>query len=369
MVIAQGMRPPTGLRGRPSGWERLARVLALGMALGVTTATFAQAEPTAADKETARALLDQGDAAYKASNFSEALQRYGAAHAIMNVPTTGIEVAKAQEALGKLVEARDTLLEVARFPKKPNEPQAFSKARERAQTHAAEIAARIPAIRIQVTGLPSGTTPAVTIDGAEVNPAILGVPRKLNPGKHVITASASGYAEARREVEVAERAELDVPLELTPSAAAPAPVPAPVPATEAPAKPSSPPPAATDAKADTTSGSSTSSLAYIGFGVAAVGLTVGGITGALAFSKAGTASDQCTNNVCPPAAQADIDSSKTMGTVSTVSFAVGFVGAAIGIYGLMTPSEPEATSTARPTNRIRLQPTVGVGNVGLMGQF
>jgi hypothetical protein len=335
------------------------------MALGVTTANLAQAEPTAADKETARALLDQGDAAFKASNFSEALQRYGAAHAIMNVPTTGIEVAKAQEALGKLVEARDTLLEVARFPKKPNEPQAFSKARERAQAHAAEIAARIPALRIQVTGLPSGTTPAVTIDGAEVNPAILGVPRKLNPGKHVITASAPGYAEARREVDVAERAELDVPLELTPSAAAPVPVPA----TEPPPKPSSPPPAAPDAKADTTSGSSTSSLAYIGFGIGAVGLTVGGITGALAFSKAGTASDQCTNNVCPPAAQADIDSSKTMGTVSTVSFAVGFVGAAIGIYGLMTPSEPKATSTARPTNRIRLQPTVGVGNVGLMGQF
>ncbi len=368
MVIAQGMRPPTRLRGKPSGWIRIARVLALGMALGVTTASLAQAEPTAADKETARALLDQGDAAYKANNFTEALQRYGAAHAIMNVPTTGIEVAKAQEALGKLVEARDTLLEVARFPKKPNEPQAFSKARDRAQTHAAEIATRIPAIRIQVTGLPSGTTPAVTIDGTEVNPAILGVPRKLNPGKHVVTASAPGYADARREVDVAERAELDVELELKPDAA-PALVPAPVPTSTAPAKPSTPPPAAPESKASTaTSEGSTSSLAYIGFGVGALGLTVGGITGALAFSKAGSASDQCTNNVCPPAAQSDIDSSKTMGTVSTVSFAVGFVGAAIGVYGLMSPSEPEG-SAAKPAPGLRLQPTVGVGNVGLMGQF
>ena len=73
---------------------------------------IARAEPTAGDKETARSLMDEGDRKFAAKDFKGALDAYQGAHAIMGVPTTGIEVAKAQEALGLLVEARDTLLAV-----------------------------------------------------------------------------------------------------------------------------------------------------------------------------------------------------------------------------------------------------------------
>src|SRR5262249_44553309 len=52
--------------------------------------------PSAADRETARKLLDDGDAAFEKKDYDGALKAYAAAHAIMHVPTTGIEVAKAQ---------------------------------------------------------------------------------------------------------------------------------------------------------------------------------------------------------------------------------------------------------------------------------
>ena len=369
MIKAEGSR--RGRSRRPvvaSAWTRTARVMLLGVALGLAGAGTAWAEPSAADKETARALLNGGDAAYKSGKHEEALKHYNAAHAIMNVPTTGIEVAKAQEALGKLVEARDTLLAVTRYPKKANEPKAFTNARERALARASAIAARIPSATIRVTGLAEGVSPTVTIDGVSVNPAVLGVPRKLNPGKHAIAVSAPGYAEVRKEIDVAERAEVEVPIELVKSGDVPAVAPGAVSApasssdgskTEAPSAATVPP------GGDAGTSQSTSSLAYVGFGVGAVGFVAGGITGALAFSKAGAAQDQCTDNICPPNAQSDIDSSKSMGTISTISFAVGVVGAAVGIYGLMSPSEPESPAASR----IRVQPAVGLGNVGLMGQF
>lgn len=48
--------------------------------------------------------MDQGDALFEARDFAGALRAYRAAHAIMGVPRTAIEVAKAEVALGRFVE-------------------------------------------------------------------------------------------------------------------------------------------------------------------------------------------------------------------------------------------------------------------------
>src|SRR4051794_38028802 len=96
----------------------LARVAIAGaLAAALSAPRDAQADPTPAEKETARALLDEGDREVEKKHYEAALKAFLAADAIMNVPTTGIELAKTQVLLGQLVEARDSALRVTRLPK------------------------------------------------------------------------------------------------------------------------------------------------------------------------------------------------------------------------------------------------------------
>src|SRR5579884_1405121 len=97
----------------------VASALALGAALG---ARSARADPTAADRETARALMDDGRALREKNDLRGALQRFKAADDIMHVPTTALEVARTQIPLGLLVEARDTIARIRLMPAKPGEP-------------------------------------------------------------------------------------------------------------------------------------------------------------------------------------------------------------------------------------------------------
>src|SRR5687768_9838148 len=93
----------------------------------------AGAQPSAADKETARSLMNQGDTARDEQDYRAALKAYEAADAIMRVPTTGLAVARMHEKLGQLLEARDKALAVARIPAGATEPAAFTTARNEAE--------------------------------------------------------------------------------------------------------------------------------------------------------------------------------------------------------------------------------------------
>ncbi|HWZ93161.1 MAG TPA: hypothetical protein VNW92_30085 [Polyangiaceae bacterium] len=341
--------------------------LALGAALSFTS--VARAEPSAADKETARSLLDDGDQKLENKDFAGALKSYQSAHAIMNVPSTGIEVAKTLVRLGRLVEARDTALSVSRMPKSSNEPRAFGQARTEAEGLASELAARIPSLELKVSGAAPGQELHVTIDGAAVPPAVATVPRKLDPGKHQISISSAGRSDLNASVELkeGEKRTLELALTSTPAAAPAAPVAAaPSPVAPAPVAPAAPAPAEPRSAAVPESKSGVSSLAYIGFGIGAVGVGVGTVTGLMSLSKASTAKKFCTGNDCTPAASDDINSSKSLANVSNVGFAVGIVGLGLGVYGLLSSGHaPEATqATARHWDVL-----LGARSVGVAGAF
>ena len=160
--------------------------------------------------------MKEGDAKFASKDYAGALKAYEAAHAIMQVPSTGLPLARAQLERGLLVEARDTLLQVARHPKEANEPAAYAKAREEANELSQKIAPRIPSVQIALEGAPSGAEVEVKVDGAVVPPAALSAPRKVNPGSHVITASASGFQAATANVTVREGDTQKVTLKLVP---------------------------------------------------------------------------------------------------------------------------------------------------------
>jgi hypothetical protein len=282
--------------------------------------------------EDARDKVDRKD-------LKGALESFKAADDIMHVPTTGFELARAQIAVGQLVEGRETLARVLRIPKAPSDPPPFERARSGASALYEEVGPRIPSLRMDVRNAPGEVT--VTVDDAPVAAAVLKLPLKVNPGHHVVVARA-GTGSARQEVDVAERETKDVVLQLTGVAQPDAP-------------PAAPP--------KDMGRSGTSPLVYVGFGIAGVGVVAGGVTGALMFSKKSALDDACTaDKKCPPSSQGDYDAAHTFATVSTISFVVAGVGAGIGIYGLLS-------SKGKSTGSVRVEPWAGLGSGGVRGTF
>lgn len=313
----------------------------------------AWAQPTDAEKETARSLMDDGDRLRNSQDLAGALQRYQAAHEIMKVPTTGIEVAKTQAALGQLVEARRTAIEVANLPAQDGEAQVMADARQEASDLAAQLATRIPSASIQIW--PAEAQPIVVIDGVQLPPAATGLPYRTNPGEHVIQVSAPGYQAAEQRFTLQEGASSTVAVNLVPEATAvtPAAPPPPEPA---------PPPAEQPAPAETRDFTN----AYIAFSIAGAGAVLGTVTGLLSLSKASDAKKNCEGNSCSSEAKDDIDSSKTMATFSNIGFGVAIAAGAWGLYeALSQPAASEAPAAASgPTTKVAFD--VGPDRAGAM---
>lgn len=301
--------------------------MALSLACGV-----ARAEPTAADVESARALYVEGLELRDKGELAESLARFRAAHALAATPITALELGRAESLVGNLVEAREVLLSVERLAPSPSESEKAKHARGEAKALAEQLRARIPAVRLAFDP-PQPTPPHVTIDAVEIPPEALGVPRRMNPGKHVVVAE-SGAARATVDVRLAEAETRTVTVVLRPAGAPP-------PREHVDPSPAPPPVASRD------DGGGPGALFWAGAGVAGVGVVVGTITGIVALSKSSALADECTGVHCPRSAQGDLDTSRTMGTVSTVSFVVAGVGAAVAVVAwLSRPSGGHASADA-----------------------
>ena len=308
---------------------------ALGaLAIVVTLTGTAAADPTATEKETARTLLLSGRDKRKAGQNKEALADFEKAHAIMHVPTTGLDLGKTQEALGLLVEARQTYLEASRYPVQKNEAPAFENARREAKKLADGITPRLASLTVSVP-----KDAKVKIDEGEISTSSIGVPLKVNPGKHQIVGSLGGD-EKRTTVELAEGESKSIELELAGSAAAP------------PANGDNKDNKDKDKKGET----KLNTLVFVGGGVAAAGLAVGTITGLMAIGIKNDVTSRCDPDLkCHEETKGlwdDIDKGVLMGNISTGAFVVAGIGAGILVYGLLNPQRAEPTA-----GKIRVLPS------------
>ncbi len=314
------------------------RVLASIVALSLLGASPVIAAPTAQEKETARQLVKSGRDKKKSGDVAAALDDFKAAHAIMDVPTTGLELGKAQIEARRWVEARDTLLAVARSAPAPRESPVFAKARTEAKALAKDLEPKIPQLTLELEHAPPGVR--VLVDDAEIAPAALSSPLALNPGKHVVRATLAAREE-RAEVELdagqTRKLSMDLSKLADPKGRK----------------------RKTEQVAATSSG--TSPWVYVGFGVAGAGVLVGGVTGALALSKGSTVDEGCVDARCPPSTHDDIDSGRILGNVSTVAFIVAAVGAGIGGVALLSSGKEKAAP--------KVQAWVAPGSAGLRGRF
>ncbi len=352
------------MASRPRPWTipLLAASVWLGM-LGhasPASAQFADEQsegPTASDKETARHLMDVGRTKYAEGDYEAALEAFRGADKIMGVTSTGLWMGKALEKLGRLVESRDKLLEVARIPPGDNESPVLREARDEAAALQLDVADRIPELEIVIEGLVEPARPTIKVGRSEVPLSTVHLPRKVDPGTHQIVATAPGHFDLSLEVTVAERERQRVTLLFKPNGEpiTPPPEPEPIPGP--------------DRGEGGMSGWMVTGI--VAGSVGAAGLILGAVTGGLSLSKASSAKEGCVDGVCPgnPEKESDRDASVTLAHVSTTGFVIGGVGAAIATVALVMELTGDDGAAPMADTAVRLTPLVGPGFVGVQGAF
>ena len=307
--------------------RRVTRGFVLVTALAWLLPTAAWAQPSDADRATARALAREGYEAQKHAHYELAADRFERADALVHAPTLLLGLARAQVGLGKLVEAHETYERILREPLAPSAPAAFGRAVEDAKREADVLAPRLAWVTFDVRGPAS---PQVFLDDVPVPAAALGVKRACNPGHHTVKAAAPGFVSMERVLAADEGTTQTLSLAMVPAAE---------PASE---RPSQAEPAAAAPVPAPSTGSFRTGFAIAALGAGVAGLAVGGVTGVLALNKHASLSDGCPNGHCSPDKSGDIGAYRTLANVSTVATIVGVAGAATGITLLLTT--PKSTS-------------------------
>jgi hypothetical protein len=305
---------------------RCSSLIGLGLVLLSRVAAAEPAAPDAATRKTARELAREGDKLMHQGECRAALDRLARAYALVNAPTISILEARCLATLGRLVEAADKYEQTRRTPIDAAAPKAFREAVEQAERELGQLRPRIPRLRIVMRGIaPDAPGTKVEVNGRLLPSSRIGTDELVNPGEHIVVAS-SGTQVERAIVMLAEKESRTVEL----SFAAPA---------------ERPPPPSMTARGEARlepEGSSQTTWGWVAMGIGAGGLVAGGISGAIALDKKATLDDVCAPR-CPPDHAQDIETFRTMRTVSWVGFGAGILGVGVGLGLLATAgSDPPA---------------------------
>jgi Tetratricopeptide repeat len=265
-----------------------------------------------------RALLDQG-------RFQEACQKFEESLSLASSPGTLLNLGNCYEQPGDLLRALAAFQRaLAEAPREadPDRRQAWTEAaKERVQA----VSERVPQLIVHPSPTPGVR---VQVDGQLIQS--LGVPLRLNPGKHRIDASADQKLPFIQEITLAASQKVDVTLpelEDLPSGASSVPPPY----TFTPPPADSPPSPSDDSRFGVWP------WALMGGGAAV--FATGIVTGIVANSKASDLDEQCSamrdasgRRICTdPALRDTRDSAETLATVTDVLWIGGLVVAGVGV--------------------------------------
>jgi hypothetical protein len=250
---------------------------------------------------------------------------------------------------GKTASAWAAFQEAASLAKTAGQTEREAKATRAAGALEANLERMIIVIKAPPPGL------MVKRGGVVIDAAAWGSPLPVDPGKHLLEASAPGKVPFSLEVASGGPGKA-ITVEIPPLADVPVP---------APAAPAAPP--ATPASSD--GAPSRRIAAYLTGGAGVVGVVVGAIMGSSAKSKWNEAETQdCkTSTLCNQTGVDLVSSAKTAATVSDVGFIAGGALVATSVILLVTalPTRP------RTTGRLMLSPAVDPkrGELLLRGSF
>lgn len=360
------------MRTMLEGVVRGMRASSLALALVFAAApALAQTEEEIAG---ARSAATQGVKAYEAGDYAQAVDLFQRAESLVHAPPHLLYMARAHEKLGHLVTARELYNKIIRENLAPSAPQAFRDAQAAAEEEIRAVEPRLARLTVTVEA-PPGVVATVTMDGKEVPAALLGVPRPVDPGEHVVEAKAEGYLAARQSTALTEGGNGTLALKLEVDPNAPVPAASPEPANE-PAPVAQPDPMPQDATPQD-QGIGLRTPSYIAFGLGAVGLGAGLLFTLQSASKRSDADklyDECASRgvdgqckesdpLASDVASLD-DEAGSARTLAIVGYAVGGLGVAAGVTLLVLDSQ-RSKSGSEP----RIVPWVGYQSAGISGTF
>jgi hypothetical protein len=308
------------------------RALAPSLAALILAVTPALAQDVAA----ADALFNRGIVDMEAGRFEKACPAIEESQRLDPRPGTLFTLATCEDRAGRIGTATTRYQDyLSQFRGMSAEQRARQKGRDKiAQDRIAALTPKIPQLTLILPpGAPAGTS--VTRDGVALRGPSLGVPLPVDPGSHVIVTDAPGRPQSRREITIAAGESKTVTVE-----------PGEISPTPAPSATVAPPPAVTSKEPAGSSGRGP--WIWIAGGIGVAGMAVGGIGGAMVFSKKGTIQDNCHAGACNREGLDAADSARTAGTISNVGFAVGALGIGTFLVLLATsPGTPSAHAAVR----------------------
>lgn len=346
---------------------RTCALRATAIGLGLVFAGFPTlpcAAQGAAGQAAAEALFKQGRDLMAKGQYGEACPKFAESERLDPAPGTLLNLATCYEKGGQIASAWVTYKEAASSARKAGQEDRARMARDKA----AQLEPKLPTLTIVVPTAAQRSDLLLKRDGEIVGHAEWGVAIPVDPGAHVVEASAPGAKTWQGRVEVAAlglKESVEVPLleplhegppnVATPGPSAPAPV-APIPTASsialAPAVP---------VRAH---GSGQRVVGWIGLGIGVAGLAVGGVFGALALSDNNDAKARCLGTVCDSQGYTETADAKHAATASTIAFVAGGAITAAGLVLLITSPSDMRVETAR----LGIAPLVGAGTGGAMLQ-
>jgi hypothetical protein len=298
----------------------------------------AHAQPSEADRDAARALATAGFRLFSTKSYEPALERFRSAEAIIHAPPHVLYIARCLDALGRMLEARDSYRKLLEEQLDVDAPVEFRKARAQAEDELVALLRKIPRITV-VLDTPQPADVRATLDAHELSAEQLGVPLDVDPGTHQVVVTASDGEAQRRSVTLAAGGNEVLTFGFGGGG-------------------DDDGPGGVRGEGDSVVGPAV--LLALG----GVGILVGAVTGGLALKKKQQLKDACPTKLgCPAEAEQFEKDGRKLGAASTVGFVVGGVAAAAGITWLVFALSGDDASNAR------VLPLMGPADVGLRVRF
>ena len=343
-----------------------AGALAATAALALAVPVLAHAQ-NAKDQAAAEALFRRARDLMATGNYAEACPKLAESQRLDPAVGTLLNLATCYEKNGQLASAWVTYTLAATAAQKANQTDRVKLARGKAT----ELESKLPTLTIAVPREADLPDLQVRRDGEDVGRAEWGTPIPVDPGVHVVEASASGHRKWTGQASVSGGG-AKVTLTVQP-------LPAEQPTATTETASTAPPPPATTASPSSTStlttlppaaatvtpektGSGQRIVAYVVGGVGLAGLATGTVLGIMARINENQAQNDCFMTACTQQGLTASDNAQHFANGSTIAFVSGGVlaAAAVVVY-LLAPSQPR-------TSGLSIVPSVAATNTGVSVQ-
>ncbi len=305
------------------------RLAWMGLGAAMLCAPLARAAG-ADDKAAAQVLFEEGRKLMEQGKYADACPKLESSQRLDPGAGTLLNLAACYDKNGQTASAWVTYTDAA-TASRDRHPDWTARAEARAKA----LFPTLSHLTIVVPSAPEGL--AVLRDGKPIDPGSFGSAMPIDPGHHVVEATAANKKPFHQELDVgaqAAEARVTVKLEDAPAATTPEHV------AFGPVSPVPP--------EDTSRGAGlrVAGLTILGVGVA--GVIVGGVFGGLAIGKKNDAAPNCTSDFsrCNTTGKAAVDDAMTFGLVSTIGFVAGAVLAAAGLTMFLVAPRPKEAHVA-----------------------